>query len=379
MRISKLKNKFKFPYFFLTGFGLFWILTWFHLMGGRAISQPVPDFSNFSFDSLPPLSEDGSVSLPTGVNSSYNPSRTWTAGQDVSSVLKLGDFEGGFNLQKLNLDQIASKLGLSLSKIALSEFSLIPQQNLGNLLQIVPNLKNKSLRDLPLFQDLLRQNYDISGVLAQPLGQIVTDYNLEELSLKTLDLSQYSLEAIPGLKGVKFEQFTGWQNATLDGIPGLSSLPFEAFPNPPVFSGGGVATVDLVLSDRESQANRSISGSFQEGFNVSCSRNCAHIELGGNPLINGKQWVSGKSQKVNGGFGTFQSLFAGKEPTGRHPFGDSFKVVVWNIDESTGTVETAWFFRICSQGLINLGCSPYGLGPIPAFSYQENDSIFVGL
>lgn len=92
----------------------------------------------------------------------------------------------------------------------------------------------------------------------------------------------------------------------------------------------------------------------------------------------GKQWVSGNSQQVQGGHGILGVMFGGVEPTGRHPFGDGFKVVIGDIDETTATVETELYFRICKRGWINLGCSPYGIGPIPFLTFQEKDWIFLG-
>jgi hypothetical protein len=82
---------------------------------------------------------------------------------------------------------------------------------------------------------------------------------------------------------------------------------------------------------------------------------------------------------VTGGFGVLSAVNDGKEPTGRHPFGDSFKVSIWDVDEAKGTVSTALHFRICKRGLPDLGCTPYFLGPVPFLNYREKDPIFVGL
>ena len=87
--------------------------------------------------------------------------------------------------------------------------------------------------------------------------------------------------------------------------------------------------------------------------------------------IYGKQWISGKYQKVKGGSGILGELNDGLEPTGRHPFGKAFKVVVWEVTESEGSFETALFFRTCGGGL--LGCSPYFIGPVPFLTFHETD------
>ncbi|NEO64581.1 MAG: hypothetical protein F6J98_30900, partial [Moorea sp. SIO4G2] len=104
------------------------------------------------------------------------------------------------------------------------------------------------------------------------------------------------------------------------------------------------------------------------------------IELAGQPSIKGKQWISGKYQEVEGGSGVLGQINDGMEPTGRHPFGDAFKVVVWDTSETEGSAGTALFFRYCVRNMfVDLGCTPYFIGPVPFLSYQEQDPIFLGL
>ncbi|MCC5662216.1 hypothetical protein LC608_35985, partial [Nostoc sp. XA010] len=66
-------------------------------------------------------------------------------------------------------------------------------------------------------------------------------------------------------------------------------------------------------------------------------------------------------------------------PTGRHPFGKSFKQVVWDIDESSGSVNTAMFFRFCKNiPFVGRTCTPYFIGPVPFITYHEKDPIIFG-
>jgi hypothetical protein len=84
---------------------------------------------------------------------------------------------------------------------------------------------------------------------------------------------------------------------------------------------------------------------------------------------------------VKGGEGFLAMVNGGKEPTGRHPFGEAFKVAIWDVDETTGTVSTALFFRICQRGgflVPDLGCTPYFIGPIPFMSYRETEFMLIG-
>jgi hypothetical protein len=64
----------------------------------------------------------------------------------------------------------------------------------------------------------------------------------------------------------------------------------------------------------------------------------------------------------------------GWEPTGRHPFGEAFKVVVMEPSETADTVDTALYFRFS----LPCGNSPYIIGPVPFLSYSANSPIFVG-
>ena len=83
---------------------------------------------------------------------------------------------------------------------------------------------------------------------------------------------------------------------------------------------------------------------------------------------------------VKGGHGVLGNLNCGKEPTGRHPFGKVFKLAVWGTDETTDQVETAIFFRFCAKTpFIDLGCTPYFIGPIPFFGFQRDQWIFLGI
>ncbi|MEJ1934328.1 hypothetical protein WDZ92_29375, partial [Nostoc sp. NIES-2111] len=185
---------------------------------------------------------------------------------------------------------------------------------------------------------------------------------------------------IPNIQNASINRFANWQESKIIGVPGLSTLTWDNLPGLQSLDLSFVAKVDLPLRDIEANRTRSISGSYQEGFNVPClQNNCAHMEMSGIGKTTGTQWMSGKFQKVNGGFGILKALNGGKEPTGRNPFGSSFKQVVWNIYEGSGKVETTMFFRICKTiPFIGRTCSPYFIGPVPFIVYREQDPIVLG-
>jgi hypothetical protein len=375
---NRLSKRLKFPYFFLTGWGLFWLLTWLLLLNGwspRTWGNSLSELSQMTFSQMPSASRSGQIDVPLDWAAAlgYDASRTWEAGEPPASFMRLGDFEEAFALQEMSFSESEQKSGQDLSGVPLSEFEPIASLTLGELVQAVPGLESARVSQLPLIAEVLGVNgYESYGTLGQLLSH---EPQAQNLPLDSADLSQYRLSALPGVESVPLKEFSGWQQASISGVPGLDSVPFGSFPSYSVSTGGGVAQMDLVLDTVEHPATRTISGSYNEGFAVSCQQSCAQIELTGNPAVEGKQWISGQEQDVDGGYGALKAVFGGREPTGRHPFGKKWKVVVWDLDETTGTATTAWFFRVCKKFL---GCTPYGFGPLPAQSYQEGDWIFLG-
>ena len=191
-------------------------------------------------------------------------------------------------------------------------------------------------------------------------------------------LEQFAIADIPGLQNIPLQNLAKWENTKVSGIPGLADVPLSQMPNP-ISVTGMIGTVDVVYGPAERDRTNTISGSHEVGFQVPCKENCAHVELAGGQPLYGKQWISGKYQKVKGGFGVLGAVNDGKEPTGRHPFGDVFKVAVWDVDEVKGNASTALFFRIYKRGIPDLSCTPYFLGPILFLNYGEKQPIFTGL
>ncbi|MBD2234694.1 hypothetical protein [Phormidium tenue] len=81
----------------------------------------VPNWSQLTFATLPPLLSGGAVDIPGDLVSSlgYDPSRIWQAGQSVAEVLKLGDFQTSLYPQLFNLQTLAQMGQIDLSQVAL--------------------------------------------------------------------------------------------------------------------------------------------------------------------------------------------------------------------------------------------------------------------
>ncbi len=340
------------------------------------LTAPYPDWRRITFSRLGGIAEGGElISNPSWDRAvGYSLSRSWNAGDSPAQFLKLGDFQD--SLGELTLDYILENSLTEIDSIPLSTFGMIENMTINDLVEAIPELRNLRVRDVEPILALVGSNYSsvrIENLLNSRLGN---------KSFDELDLSEFTLDDIPNLSSTELSEFENWQNTFVDQVPGLWDLAlgyvFGLVSGADIrITPGLIGIVDIAFGTAESKVSNTITGSYQEGFEVSCSEDCAHAELGNWSL--GKQWISGKYQDVRGGFGVLSAVNGGKEPTGRHPFGNIFKVVVWDIEEPEGKVDTALFFRYCQRFPIDLGCTPYFLGPVPFFGYHEKDTMFLGL
>ncbi|MHC0067096.1 hypothetical protein ACWATR_30015 [Nostoc sp. UIC 10890] len=340
---------------------------------------PTPDWSSITFRNMK-FGGAGSVEFPNIKNPGMKETRTWSTGQSLAEVMELGDFEATeFNIEDFTLEDIASITGINLKNLKLSDFETLEWQTLEDLAEAIPKLEDSEVGAIPPIQELVTKVTGSTGSY-QTVGEVLDNYpELGEVELgKYVKLDKYKLTSIPGIQDAQLKDFTNWQNTTISKVPGLADVPFDQFPSVPIPDVSFIGKVDLPLGSLESGRWKSISGSYQAGFNVPCEKKCGHIEVSGSDTVTGAQWMSGKDQNVKGGFGILGSLNGGKEPTGRHPFGKSFKQVIWDINEADGSITTAMFFRICKRGWVDLGCSPYFIGPVPFFTYREIDPIILG-
>ncbi|AVH68321.1 peptidase M23 [Nostoc sp. 'Peltigera membranacea cyanobiont' N6] len=355
----------------------------------------LPDWSRISLAQLPGISQSGAIDgSPYSQTLGYDLTRTWNVGMTPDQYLKLGDISEALQAEEFSLQAIqAIALGtvpeantdinsIDLNKIALSEFPLIGEQTLSHLAQVVPELAKTQVNNITPVATLLKSK----GIAASnlTLAQVLTQYEVGQMKLGEIDLSKFSISSIPNLDAVQLQQFTGWMNSNVSDIPGLGQVPLGLMPNPITEIGSLVMRIDVVYGPTENRRNNTISGSDVQGFSVPCTqKDCAYLELddlentgrSDRGKLEGKQWISGKYQEVEGGRGILKAVNNGREPTGRLPFGKAFKVVVMEPDETTDTVDTALFFRFCAW---RMGCTPYFIGPIPFFSYKVNSLIFVG-
>jgi hypothetical protein len=346
----------------------------------------IPDWSQISFRTLPPVSSGGEFSAPPEASESlgYDLLRKWQAGQTTDTYLKLGDFQTSLYPQIFNLHTIAGLNDLHLPQVALNSLEMADWQTVNDLVTAVPGLSNLPVQQVEPIAKLLAESKLSAGLNSgDSIGTALTAVpELGQLNLGQLgdQLNSFAITDIPGLENIPLQNLRDWGNSTIAGVPGLADVPLAQMPNP-IGAVGSLGMVDVVYGPAEQDRTNTISGSNQVGFEAACQTECAHAELTASPELHGKQWISGKYQEVEGGEGFLKTVNGGKEPTGRHPFGDVFKVAVWDTDEASGTISTALFFRICQRGGLfspDLGCTPYFLGPVPFLNYQEKSFMLVG-
>ncbi len=370
--------------------------------GSQVVGQVrLPDWDLITFEDFPPVNRGGSIGSEFNSYVGYDLSREWTAGDSLVDILKLGDLEEAFAVQELSIGEITAIAGIDTDDIALLTFELVNDQSLGELVAAIPGLGQKQVFQVEPIAKLIETELGL-GYEEIGLESLVAFNSLAgDLKLGAIDLSEYSIDDIPGLEDAVLEDFARWENAYLRDIPELSQVALSQMPIPLSNVAMPVMRIDAVWSNAESNRQRTVSGSYEEGFNVPCTAGsrCPYIELddlenSGSGLrlpTEGWQWIEGRDPEtgnicpnspwgVRGGHGVLGVVNCGQEPTGRHPFGKAFKLAVWGTDETTDLVETAIFFRICVKTLlVDLGCTPYFIGPIPFFSFQRDNWIFLGI
>ncbi len=359
-----------------------------------------PDWENLSFSTIPPATGTGYFQVSDMANKAgmktgdlinqigYNPSRSWQVGTPIENILKLGDFRANSTLTDWSLSTISQYVDFDWDNLRLADFGILKKESLEDIVEAVPYLGDYSLSEVVPLYDLIKEHFGANQAteLANlKLGELSDVVEWGTVPIDELDLTQYDLASIPNIENARFGSFINWEGSFISEVPGLSQVPIASFMLG-VVQGGFLGKLDIVFGEKEANRTKTISGSYKDGFNVPCEQpNCAHIELTdaiSNPTrpLHGKQWISGNSQQVSGGSGLLGSVFGDKEPTGRHPFGDAFKVVLTNTNESEGRAKFSVYFRVCASLFFGgKTCSPYIIGPFPWFSHQEKDLIFVGI
>jgi murein DD-endopeptidase MepM/ murein hydrolase activator NlpD len=381
----------------------------------------LPDWSKINLNSLPAMAAGGKIEVPSSLTQQigFDLNATWQEGDKITSVIKAGHLNdlgvGSMSLndidasleQAQNLGNLGSVAQLgnmgNAADLPLGSFDPASYQSMASLTQAIPGLGDQQISTISPFADLVvaSMGSNWQNAVGQIVGteMLVGDFinqypDVASLKLgETLgDLSPYSVSDIPGLDATSLDSLEGWGSSKVEDIPGLGDLPMEEMEGMSNAIDSStwafIAKADVPLTTVEQDRKETVSGSFQAGFQVPCDgEGCAHLELtpiGGSQMdpmnmgafANGKAWISGTAQLVPGGEGALKAVNGGLEPTGRNPYGSTFKQAIINIDEPSGTAMTALFFRYCHP---TLGCTPYVLGPVPFLVYPEKMLVFLGV
>ena len=344
------------------------------------------DLSNVTFNSLPPYQEAGDIASAgdLSVEMGYDPARHWEAGDQPADVFTLGDFQSSFRTQELNLDQVTQLSGLDLQQLRIDDVPFFEGKTFAEVAEAVPALKEFSLEEIPALAEVFDAD------LSTTVGELIdTDELIGEMNFNDL-VGEFSVMDIPNLDLAALDSFENWQTTAISEVPGLSDIGLGKLSQVPDIFSGVTGTHDISFGAKENTrtlTRHSITGSNKDGFSVQCAqkRGCAHVELTGAGNMHGAQWIAGGEgegqQMVNGGEKVLGAVNGGKEPTGRHPFGEAFKVVLDKTNESKGTAEFALYFKYCYKGPpVDLGCTPYFLGPVPmpVLNSKEKGMIITG-
>lgn len=378
----------------------------------------IPDWSKITWDNLAPVGQPGYLNIAPELVSKigYNPSRSWSVGQKIDSIVMLGDVEDAFKMSAFSLESISAIAPIDFSQLTLKDLGLLQWQTPNTLVKAIPALGNLDISQVPpiydLFNQVAAQKRIINLTVAdntkskikdkKPL-KIAVSGNLSRIlqsnpqaantSLGKLNLSRYPINSVPGLSKTQLAKFPGWQQSFINQVPGLNKVPFDKMPQPLNAEFNVIGIASLVLGKAEQGDTKVASDYFISGsvnrssatVPVACEarQECAYMELGDlvgqQGELYGKRWVSGSSQMVKGGFGLLGRVNDGKEPTGRLVYNSAFKVVLTGIDESEGMADFGLFFRICANiPFSGKTCTPYFIGPVPWIPVKENELVVVG-
>ena len=164
----------------------------------------VPDWSQITFRTLPPIQSSGSFNSSADINQAlgYDLSRRWQAGQTADQYLKLGDFQTSLYPQIFNLYTIAQTTHFDLNQVALSALEMAKWQTVNDLVTAIPGLGNYPVGTV----------LPIAALLKQPIQQIDSGTTIAELLNTNPDFGDMNL----GQLGKQLEAFA------ISDIPGLS-------------------------------------------------------------------------------------------------------------------------------------------------------------
>ena len=326
-----------------------------HINGQQAV---IPDWRLVAFSDFPRFVADGRWG-----------DAEWQAGDSIADVLTLGDVQQDLQLHLLTIQAISQKLGVpsnEMSAVSLDKFELLKRQTLRSLIQAVPSLLDESLEDVPPIKDLVlgvNPSLVTNRMTVENILRQLPEYG--DISLGYLDLSQYTLDDLPGIEIVPFQAFASWQEVAIQEVPLLEYVSWWSFPKQ-VNLDGAIAITSVVTESGDS----AVHADTVDNSSLQVQLDSFEDDLV--PLT----WSIGTTQAGGFGPGDRAQINEGQEPLGVTAFGGVFKIVP---HQATPTgFQSALYFRSCRSQGESVTCSPYGIGPIPFLPYEVGSNIFLG-
>ena len=308
----------------------------------------IPDWRVITFNDFPKFATDGEWA-----------DARWEAGDAISDILTLGDFQVDLQLHLLTIQAIGEKLGLErheLSALSLGEVQFLERQTLTTLVRAVPALLNQRVDKVPPIRDLALAVRPMLRTSAISVERLLHGYpELGDIRLNHVELSHYRMEHLDGLAMTPLQAFEGWQEISLNEVPMLNQMSWWLFPQRINLDG------EIAMASISQDASGDV----------------LHLTPANDALLSAGIDI-GKMQPGGIGEGPLAQVNEGHELSGVTPFGSAFKVVPQWV--TPNGIQTVLYFRRCrSEGLNTVvTCSPYGIGPLPFIRYEPGAPIFVG-
>jgi hypothetical protein len=353
---------------------------------------PVPGnlLAGKSLNSLGAFTKDGSVQLPPQAAEYLGglTTITWKKGQKPSEILPIAMWDTAFKAGALTPAQINPSLNMDNMRLG----QYLEKVSISELVRAMPDLANRSISEVKPIYDLINSQVaqgaqfpsipDGSDSGSRNVSTLAELVQVPEWSGQKLgNVSSYSGKDIPGVSNTPLNNFESVRRQPATSVPGLANVKIEDMPGFNLPAGYAIVKPDVIRT-REIVTRKVLSGSKNEPNAVCKKDTCNHLEvrgmINGTP-IDGGQIVDGDTQEVSGGYGLLGNVNNGREPTGFLPYGDRIKEVYDNFDAKSGDVGRSWYFDYCQKiylpfgAVIDLGCTPHFIGPIPIGTIHEGD------
>ena len=149
----------------------------------------------------------------------------------AADILTLGDLSEMIDLRDFTLGSASEHWPSQLREtVSLNQYPFLAQMTIADI-ATAANLYSKEVGDILIVKVAL-EDFLRSPVLAHQqkltLYQLLEQYpELENVKLEFLDLSKYTIEAIPGILNTPINAIPDWQSIRVSEVPGLREIPIH--------------------------------------------------------------------------------------------------------------------------------------------------------